>query len=364
MYCYHLFQVQVKMSLSSISEYDVITGKLTVSGYLTLRWVDELLQWKSEDFDGVSKINVAQGEIWTPEIQQIADSHVSRLFTSVWLNEDGNASMVVTGELIGYCDVDILYFPMDEKTCCFPLIAPNNEAAELQLSLLNENIETTSSLAHGEWNIIGSGAYTILYKEGDIGIEVMGLHFELRLRRRPMLVLIHTTTPLFLIALLNMMIYVVPIESGERISFSVTVLLALIFFTSNIGDSIPHTALNVPILSMVTAALITLCTVNVIISVIFSRIASEKIKPVSGCIHSFVSFFLTNKFGNMFKKQHAHPGEVINAQTGENVISEKVETEITWMMVVDIYDWIMFYVHLMVVATAVVLATLLIANVI
>ena len=374
----HLLQVQIKLSLNAIKEYSVITGRLTVSGYLTFKWTDELLHWSRDDFGALTRISVTRTEIWTPDIQQLFDSDVGIYFSSAWLDDDGNVSMVITGELVGYCDVDVLYFPMDEQTCRFLLIAPSLEANELQLSPIKDHIETAMLLKHGEWNIKESAAYPILYTDKDINVVVTGLQYDIRLQRRPMFVLLHTTAPLFLIALLNMVIYVVPIESGERISFAVSVLLALVFFTSNIGDSIPHTALNVPVLSMVTASLITLCTINVIVSVIFSRIAAQKFKPVSGCLHAFAGFFLRCKFGNKFKKDQIHPGEIMSCQPEDKEASrkeneepkqkcdcrsQKEEIDITWLMVVDIFDWIMFYVHLVVVAAVMTLAVLYISDV-
>ena len=348
-----------------------------MSGYLSLKWTDELLYWDSDDFGAVSRISVTRDEIWTPGIQQLSDGDANIEFSSAWLADDGNVTMVITGELIGYCDVDVLYFPIDEQTCRFVIIAPNLQAHEIRISPMKDYVEIGIFQKHGEWNIIGSAVYPIDYTDIDINVVVTGLIYDIRLQRRPIFVLLHTTAPLFLIGLLNMVIYVVPIESGERISFAVSVLLALVFFTSNIGDSIPNTALNVPILSMITASLITLCTINVIISVVFSRTAAQKFKPVSGCLHAFIRFFLRCKFGNKFQRDALSPGEVISRPSeGKEASSTENETldnkcehpsqkevEITWLMVVDVFDWMMFYVHLVVVAAAITLAFLYITDV-
>ena len=64
----NIFQVEVKLSLNSISEYDILTGELTVLGYLTLKWRDEVLHWARDDFGGVTRIHVSSGEIWTPNM--------------------------------------------------------------------------------------------------------------------------------------------------------------------------------------------------------------------------------------------------------------------------------------------------------
>ena len=344
-------------------------------GYITLKWRDELLQWQETDFGGVTRINVAPNEIWAPSLQQISEINVENMYSDAWLSSDGKTAMALAGDLVGHCDVDILYFPLDEQVCQFSLVSSGNDITILNFSLTQNKVDTSSFFKHGVWNVIDSTAFQFKYTEPDINIEVCGLGFSLTLRRRPQFVIIHTMAPLVLIALLNMMIYVVPILSGERISFSVTVLLALIFFTSNIGDNIPQSAVNIPILSMVTASIITLCTINVIISVIFSRIAANKVKPVSGCLKSFVRFIVHAKFSKKGKNAQVQPLEIKNLQSCNKekpVINDAVckpsgceeDFKITWMMVVDVFDMIMFYVHLVVVAASVVLGTLFITDVI
>ena len=44
------------MSVTSISAYDIGNGKHTVSGYLTLKWTDELLHWDEAQFGAVTRI--------------------------------------------------------------------------------------------------------------------------------------------------------------------------------------------------------------------------------------------------------------------------------------------------------------------
>ena len=373
-----LLQVKVKLSLNAIKEYNVANGRLMVSGYLSLKWTDELLHWSSDDFGAVTRIGVARNDIWTPGIQQLSDGDAVILFSSAWLDHNGNVTMAITGELVGYCDVDVLYFPIDQQTCIFIIIAPSLQAHELRLTPLKDYVEIGVFRKHGEWSMKESAVYPIEYTDTDINLVVAGLQYNIKLQRRPLFVLLHTTAPLFLIALLNMVIYVVPVESGERISFAVSVLLALIFFTSNIGDSIPNTALTVPILSLLTVSLITLCTINVIISVIFSRTAAQKFKPVTGCLHAFIRFCLRCKFGNKFKRDQYHPGEIISYPVEDKEDSrtenerpkkkcgrrsQREELEITWLMVVDVFDWIMFYVHLVVVAAAMTIPVLYISGV-
>ena len=359
-----------------ITEYDIITGKLTLSGYLTLKWKDEILQWQESAFGGVSRISVDIEEIWNPQLRQTTEITDDKFFASAWLSSSGNVSAVIATAFVGYCDVDVVNFPVDVQMCGFSVISPASDANELSISLMRNDIDTSPLRHHGEWEIIETKVFPISYKEMDIDMDFIGVAFEVTLKRRPQFTALHTLGPLVLISVLNMMIYIVPIQSGERLSFSVTILLALIFFTTNVSNSIPHNSLKIPIMSTITISIITLCSINVIISVIFSRIAAQRFKPVTGCLKSFVRMVLQKKFniGKVYPKisdravavdhedyeQEKAPGE--DDETKRPISPDGVE--VTWLMVVDIFDAIMFYVHLLVVAIGVVIGTLFITDII
>ena len=147
--------------------------------------------------------------------------------------------MILAGDFIGYCSVNTLYFLVDSQTCYFAIFSTANDAAELFLELTNNEIQTNLLTPNGEWNIDASNASHMSFYDDDVDLKLFGCIFHLNLSRRPLSILIYTCLPLALIAFLNMMIYVVPVASGERVSFSVQILLTLIFFTSSITDRVP-----------------------------------------------------------------------------------------------------------------------------
>ena len=366
----------MKLSITSISKYDIASGILTISGYLIAKWTDQLLHWDETQFDAVTRISVESDEIWVPSLKQAAVAKIadSYFVSSVWLDKNGTASMVLAGEFIGYCEVDTLYYPADKQTCMFTVLATSNDASELSLDLIKDSVETNLFTKHGEWSINDSTANAISFFDRDIGLQLVGCMFRLNLTRRPLSILIYTCLPLAFIAILNMVIYVVPVSSGERVSFSVQILLTLIFFITSINDGIPRHALQIPLLSRAMAVLIFMCSVNVIISVILSRVATESIKPVTGCLKSFTRLFLNIKLGRQYRKKR------VNVAAGKETICATNESgspdpekptapaqfrkiDITWIMVVDMFDYIIFYVHIIVVIAGIVSAGMFISDV-
>ena len=368
------------MSVTSISAYDIGNGKLTVSGYLTLKWTDELLHWNEAQFGAVTRIIADRDDVWVPELKQAAATELTEHFfmSSVWVTSNGTASMILAGDFIGYCSVNTLYFPIDSQSCYFAVLSTADDETGLHLDFTSNEVQTNLLAPHGEWNIDASNASHMSLYDDDIDLKIFGCIFHLYLSRRPLSILIYTCLPLALIAFLNMMIYVVPVASGERVSFSVQILLTLIFFTSSISDRVPQNALEIPLLSRAMAALTFLCSVNVMISVGLSRVATETIKPVSGCLKSLTRLYLYLKLGRRYKSRGAVRLTAIKDTDikGENAdhktmvtqpakgLTEPAEDiEITWLMVVDMFDSVIFYAHLFIVLSGIVVGGLYISDV-
>jgi hypothetical protein len=55
--------------------------------------------------------------------------------------------------------------------------------------------------------------------------------------------------PVVFLGLLNILVFLIPAESGERISYSVTVMLAITVFLSSVADSLPKTSSPISLLS-------------------------------------------------------------------------------------------------------------------
>ena len=52
----------------SVNNIDEKSQTFTLRGFLEVKWPDERLTWRSEDFGGVKKINVKNENIWLPDL--------------------------------------------------------------------------------------------------------------------------------------------------------------------------------------------------------------------------------------------------------------------------------------------------------
>ena len=74
------------------------------------------------------------------------------------------------------------------------------------------------------------------------------LIFNLFIRRRPAYYILNRILPVILSSFLVVVVFILPADSGEKVSYALTELLALAFLLTLITDYMPSTSITVSIL--------------------------------------------------------------------------------------------------------------------
>lgn len=127
-----------------------------------------------------------------------------------------------------------------------------------------------------------------------------------------------------------MMVFLIPPDSGERIGFSVTILLALAVFLTLVGNNLPQTSTPMPVLCNYLMAVlvvsITLC-VLVIINLRFHHRDESSVPPnVCRKFTRFILFHTCSKRKNTstdnVHQTKVHPSHATNIETKRRVNSD------------------------------------------
>ena len=87
---------------------------------------------------------------------------------------------------------------------------------------------------HGTWEVQDRKMRTLL----NPGVSYISI--DIKMKRRPAFAVINIVLPMIFMVVLNLLVFVLPVESGERLSYSITVLLAIAVFMTLVGDNLPH----------------------------------------------------------------------------------------------------------------------------
>ena len=152
------------------------------------------------------------------------------------------------------CDLDITYYPFDHQTCDIVLGAYDQSIVILP-DTSKDHLERFKG--HGSWRIT---KYEMIKGKASLKIRYV-------LVRKPEFLIMNVLLPILFLALLNPLVFVLPVFSGERIGFAITALLAVSVYMTILGDYLPRNS-NPLISYMLTTWLV--ISASIVVFVIFS----------------------------------------------------------------------------------------------
>ncbi|XP_061189725.1 neuronal acetylcholine receptor subunit alpha-3-like [Saccostrea echinata] len=243
-------QMDVSLFLFSINKLDEVQEKLVTTAYLELVWIDEYLTWDPEDHEGIEHFYIPQKEIWTPDI--VLKGGFTRFqelggdFYYLDLDSDGQITWLPYEVFESRCPIDITYFPFDEQICSISFVIWSYARDEVEICCSNHGMKFYQYEENSIWSIVNTN-FTII---DDPGIRESEIMFTLHLRRKPFYFIRNIIIPVVLLAILNILTFVIPVDSGEKLTFGMTVFLSFLVFLNVISAQLPTNSESTPLLGV------------------------------------------------------------------------------------------------------------------
>ncbi|ESO85735.1 hypothetical protein LOTGIDRAFT_96446, partial [Lottia gigantea] len=243
-----ILPIMIDFSLISISELQEKDQTLVSLGYVYLYWQDDFLSWNQSEYGDLQNMVVPQKKVWRPDIV-VANSVEKRTKIGfdelpIRLNSDGYLEWEPSMLFKTSCDIDTTYYPFDVQVCKISLETMVSTISELNLTIFNPEVNTVDYSPNGQWNLLGA---TIVKRDKAVYSAV---HIELKIQRRRTFYVLNLILPILLLSLMGSLTFALPSDAGEKMSLSITVLLAYVVFLTIISDSMPQTSLQISLLGV------------------------------------------------------------------------------------------------------------------
>ena len=167
---------------------------------------------------------------------------------------------------------------------CYLIFTPwGYNTEEMNLVSTRKNILQTYFSENGEWTIINTSAHT--YDNF--------LWFGFELKRKPSFLVVNVLLPIIFMACINVFTFLLPAESGERISYSITCLLAIAVFLTLVSDNLPKTSKPMSVMCYYLMIILVTSTLICLTAILNLKIFFTNVKKAvpKGC-QKFVRFLL------------------------------------------------------------------------
>ncbi|KAK5858233.1 hypothetical protein PBY51_002390 [Eleginops maclovinus] len=292
--------VYIDLLLQSVLEVDGKTQSITTSIWYRQIWTDEFLVWDPEEFDGINEISLSSDTIWIPDviISEFVDGGKSLPIPYVYVNSSGSVKNYRPMQVVLACNLEMYAFPFDKQNCSLTFRSWLHSVKEIDLALWRSAEAIANDkrefMNDGEWELLSiPSSYWLIHQDDT---DYAHIQFNVLIRRRPLLYVVGLLIPSIFLMLVDVVSFSLPLNSGTRIVFKISILLGYTVFRVNLTDELPVTALRTPLIGVffaVSMAMLMLSLTKSILVVKLLHHSEAEVRQMS------VSACLLDKYGSV-----------------------------------------------------------------
>ncbi|XP_045175770.2 neuronal acetylcholine receptor subunit alpha-9-like [Mercenaria mercenaria] len=276
--------VDVSFGMMHITELNIVNQQLHIVGFLMVMWTDSRLTWTPSDYGNMDITYIQLSDIWSPplvlnnaadKIQMINDD-TDLSSVNVYLHQTGFVMWLAPANFMAQCTINIKYYPFDSQTCSFVVsswlfieshLNVVGSASSINMDLYEEN---------GEWDLTKSTVENVTRTLH--GHPLPAVKFTTYLTRKYSYYLMNMLLPVIVLAIMAPFVFMLPVESGEKIGYALTILLSLSVVMTLVSESIPPTSTHICVLSVYLLLTYIICSVETLLTVVTCRIQDFHMK--------------------------------------------------------------------------------------
>lgn len=293
--------VKLGMRLSQLLDVSEKHQILTSNLWLRQEWVDLRLSWNPSDFEDINMTHIRSEDMWRPDIALYnnADGEfVVTLLTQATVFNTGRIIWEPPAIYKSYCPINVEFFPFDQQECFMKFGSWTYDGHEVDL----QHVWEDKGVMEGNQMVIPNGVNLCDYYqnvEWDI-INVTArrkekfypccpepypdITFNITIRRRTLFYTINLIMPCVAISCMTVLVFYLPSDSGEKITLSISILVALTVFFLLLNDINPPTSIVIPLIGKYLLFTMIVVTMSIFLtvytlSVHFRSPATHKMSP-------------------------------------------------------------------------------------
>ncbi|XP_063077499.1 5-hydroxytryptamine receptor 3A-like [Engraulis encrasicolus] len=276
--------VMVDLYLYVIIDVNEKHQSLTTGFYTTMLWTSEFLRWDPEHFCDIYLMTIPKDYVWIPPITVMESLETKLSFEESSYVSLQASGLVGTGDsykITSTCKMELFKFPFDTQQCKLTVLTTLNTIEQIRLyPISNSSSAMSGSMtvfqAQGEWDLISINvsrqSLTIRTSTWDTVV------YTIVMSRRPQLYVINFLTPVFLFLVLDLMSFFMNEARGEKLSFKVTLLLAISVLLLILHDMLPSTHDKTPLIAVFCTGIFIFVGCSIVETIVVSflmRMASK-----------------------------------------------------------------------------------------
>ncbi|PIK46015.1 putative neuronal acetylcholine receptor subunit alpha-9 [Apostichopus japonicus] len=213
-----------------------------------------MLKWDPDDYGGVERISLRTDDIWMPDITAYERLDVGNAYVNIFepyaiVNSSGYVNYYDLSDLTVYCRLHMTLFPFDTQICQIVFSSYSYDSDQLELSYANTTSSNENGFApNGVWKLD-----TFLVQEEEVLYTCcpnpyVEVHYAFFMKRIGNFYIYSMWIPSGLLSSMIIAVFIMHPNSGEKVSLSVSNVLAFVLFQQIVVGSMPRSGDDSPII--------------------------------------------------------------------------------------------------------------------
>ena len=339
-------EVAIYIYIWNIDNIDEKKQTFSIRAFLEVVWVNSFLKWNHTEYGGIETINVRYENIWAPDLA----------LTDVYDNPtdlgQGNGQIMVDYNggcrfwpykmyQVG-CKIRIRKYPFDVQVCELDFMSWSYPTSKLRLTP-PEELSLSFYKESVEWAI---DHYNSSFYQNPFGKDSWDhVLFTFTLRRKWLFQLINIIAPIVCISLLNPTCFIIPAESGEKITLCLSIFLTLAVFRTLISDALPESSEEVCLFNIYVGLQLACSGLTIVANVISLHLYyKNQSEPVDYYYRLLARLFCKTDSPNHYEmhkdsNESVHIGDNMKTSVSRNTCSG---SSLSWISVSQAFDRLCF----------------------
>ena len=131
--------------------------------------------------------------------------------TPVKINDRGEIKWKHADVFTFRCTVNTRFYPIDTQVCYLDFVTKGYRLNELVFVSISDEVAINRFEEDVEWELLSAISQVSVFNAGGISTQVF--RNTLTLKRRSAFIVVHSLTPVILLSILNILVFILPAES-------------------------------------------------------------------------------------------------------------------------------------------------------
>ncbi|KAH3779369.1 hypothetical protein DPMN_157171 [Dreissena polymorpha] len=258
-----IVHINIAFGLFAIPKLDPVIGLIQAVFSPICLWTDEIMTWDPANYSNIQNVNFKEEDIWHPSLllaTPLKFGVTGGYGQRIQVNANGNAEWLPGEVWESSCRFNMKFWPFDKQTCVIEFIHADFKADKVQLHHLM--FDEANYHHNSEWTLEGLSAMTLTRLNFSV------IRYSFKLKRESTFYVLTLILPITFLGISSVMVFLLPAESGERVGFSITLMLTMTTFLSIVSDVIPKTATPPSLMAVFVFLLVMFSILSLILAIL------------------------------------------------------------------------------------------------